>query len=508
MALGSLDLGALLQWQWGFERESQRVDTSGHLATTPHPSDLGHKLTHRCITTDFAEAQLELISGVHSTPEAAVAELERITAFTNDQLDGEYIWPLSAPPHIADPHSIQVADMGPSFAGRLATTYRTGLVHRYGAQMQMVSGVHVNISLIDDALNSIATAIGADNDHLLRERIYLAAARSVSRRAWMLYLLFGASPRCDASFLSGRDHNFLTFLNGDMGAAQGTTLRMSEHGYRADTQNDLWLGYASLDEYIATTARGLQTFQPQFASEGHPGRAPLQLSESTLQLEAELYVDLRLKCSNPKPYPLRALKTKGVDYIECRSLDVDPWSPAGVNLDAARFVALLAAYGIWCELAGIDTPLTHREAELAEQHSLLIASRGREPGLKLPTLDWEARLDELLNQEHTSLLDFARKAAADDTQWLAALAPLGTACQTLDELPSQRMAGERTSAELGLELAKAHAHTLSKVHYSHDDMEREVKASIARHAELDSLTVAEFAAELEEYKRQRLEGVT
>ena len=49
----------------GIEREALRVNKSGKLSNIQHPSSLGHPLTHPFITTDFAESQLELITGVY-----------------------------------------------------------------------------------------------------------------------------------------------------------------------------------------------------------------------------------------------------------------------------------------------------------------------------------------------------------------------------------------------------------------------------------------------------------
>lgn len=48
----------------GIERETLRVKPDGHLATTGHPASLGSALTHKWITTDFAETLLEFITPV------------------------------------------------------------------------------------------------------------------------------------------------------------------------------------------------------------------------------------------------------------------------------------------------------------------------------------------------------------------------------------------------------------------------------------------------------------
>ena len=62
----------------GIEKESLRVQPDGQLATTPHPQALGSALRHPHITTDFCEAQPELITGVHASPDACIEELDDI----------------------------------------------------------------------------------------------------------------------------------------------------------------------------------------------------------------------------------------------------------------------------------------------------------------------------------------------------------------------------------------------------------------------------------------------
>jgi len=46
------------------------VRRDGALALTPHPAALGSALKHPHITTDFSEALIELITGVHTEVEA------------------------------------------------------------------------------------------------------------------------------------------------------------------------------------------------------------------------------------------------------------------------------------------------------------------------------------------------------------------------------------------------------------------------------------------------------
>ena len=46
----------LLDGLKGVEKESLRVQADGHIATTPHPYELGSALTSAHITTDFSES--------------------------------------------------------------------------------------------------------------------------------------------------------------------------------------------------------------------------------------------------------------------------------------------------------------------------------------------------------------------------------------------------------------------------------------------------------------------
>jgi glutamate--cysteine ligase len=76
--LNSLPAARLAGIRRGVEKESLRVLTDGNLAHTPHPAALGSALTHPCITTDFSESQVELITGVHGSAESCRHELTRI----------------------------------------------------------------------------------------------------------------------------------------------------------------------------------------------------------------------------------------------------------------------------------------------------------------------------------------------------------------------------------------------------------------------------------------------
>ncbi|HET7158332.1 MAG TPA: glutamate--cysteine ligase, partial [Burkholderiales bacterium] len=131
----------------GIEKESLRVRRDGALARTPHPAGLGSPLTHSHITTDFSEAQLELITGVHANAQSCLKELTQIHQVVYRHLGDELLWAASMPCDLPSEDAIPIAQFGSSNVGRAKSVYRMGLAHRYGRRMQMISGIHYNFSL-------------------------------------------------------------------------------------------------------------------------------------------------------------------------------------------------------------------------------------------------------------------------------------------------------------------------------------------------------------------------
>src|ERR1043166_8550681 len=93
--LAALQRGILQTLRRGVEKESLRVRPDGSLATTPHPAALGSPLKHPRITTDFSESQPELITGVHSSPEACVKELTEIHQTVYRAIGDALLWASS-----------------------------------------------------------------------------------------------------------------------------------------------------------------------------------------------------------------------------------------------------------------------------------------------------------------------------------------------------------------------------------------------------------------------------
>ena len=410
----------------GIEKESLRYLPGGGLALTPHPAALGSALTHPSITTDFSESQVELVTGVHASVEAALNELTKIHQFTYRTLKDvgdEMLWVSSMPCGLPTDETIPVARFGSSNVGRAKSVYRMGLSHRYGRRMQTISGIHYNWSFP-----------GVSNE------AYFGLIRNFRRQAFLLLYLFGASPAVCSSFVAGRPHELQKLREQTMYMPHGTSLRMGRLGYQSDAQASLAVSYNSLEGYGASLQSALTQAYPAYEQIGiqNPGGDYNQLATSLLQIENEFYGTIRPKrVIRQGERPLHALRERGVEYIEVRLMDLDPFEPVGINAQTMRFLDVFLLHCLLSDSAP-DSP-----AEIAalarNQHAT--AARGREPGLLLerggqqvPLTDWGLGI-----VAQCEPIAQALDAAHGTTDYSAALASARVGLNDADTLPSARV---------------------------------------------------------------------
>ena len=349
----------------GIEKESLRVRPDGTLATTPHPAPLGSALTHPLVTTDFSESQLELITGVHTIAEACVSELTVIHQAVYRAIGDELLWGASMPCRLPDDSGIPIGRYGSSNVGRAKSVYRTGLAHRYGKRMQMISGIHYNFSLPDERSNGD----------------YFALIRNFRRNSWLLLYLFGASPAVCASFVAGRAHDLQPLSADTLYLPHATSLRMGRLGYQSDAQSSLAVSFNSLETYAASLQDALTRPYPSYEAIGvREGDDYRQLGVSMLQIENEFYGTIRPKrVIRPGERPLHALRERGVEYVEVRLMDLDPFRAVGIDAGTCR---MLDVFLLHCLLHD-SPPDNAQELAAVVANKQRVAARGREPGLRL-----------------------------------------------------------------------------------------------------------------------------
>ena len=366
----------------GIEKESLRVQPTGHLARTPHPPALGSPLTHPHITTDFSEAQLELITGTHTSVSDTLAELEAIHRWVAVNIGDELLWSASMPCRLGKESQIPIARFGAANVALSKTIYRTGLAYRYGRLMQTISGIHYNFSLPDALWPALAKSRGQAPGRDFVTGVYFDLIRNFRRYSWLLVYLFGASPAICRSFIPQGGDTALERLDADtLFLPHATSLRMGPLGYQSATQAALHISYNSLEDYAVSMRAALTEPHPPYAIIGAKvGREYRQLSTTLLQIENEFYGAIRPKRRvRSGERPLDALHDRGVEYVEVRCQDLDPFLPLGIDAVACRF---LDVFLLVCLLRE-SPPDDRRESERLGANQLAVVERGRSPTVAL-----------------------------------------------------------------------------------------------------------------------------
>ncbi|MBC7499830.1 MAG: glutamate--cysteine ligase [Herminiimonas sp.] len=493
----------------GIERETLRVDQHAHLVTTPHPAALGSALTHPQITTDYSESLLEFITPAEHDIETVLTELDAIHRFAYSKLDNELLWSQSMPCRLPEEEDIPIARYGSSHIGMLKHVYRRGLALRYGKAMQCIAGIHYNYSLSEDVwrlLQSDENAPGSAQD--FQSESYIALVRNFQRYSWLLMYLFGASPALDAHFLRGQAHQLDTLSPDTLFLPYATSLRMSDLGYQNHAQAGLMPPYNTLYSYMSNLLRAVrQPYAPYQEIGAYRNGEWIQINTNLLQIENEYYATIRPKrVIRMGERPLEALCTRGVQYIEVRCMDVDPFDPLGINLETSRF---LDAFLLFCALD--DSALTDvaEEQENTGNFSRTV-KEGRRPGLHLQHHGKEVALKDW----GLALLDRIAEAAvvldADrpDAVHAASLAAQRAKLLSAELTPSARVlatlrANGGSFTEFALRQSQAHAadfRARPPTPQEVDHFNELARVSVAEQTQLEATQTGDFDAFITQYR--------
>lgn len=396
-AIAARDCSVLAGGRKGIEKESLRIDTSGYLAQTDHPRNLGSALTNSYITTDFSEALLEFITPAVSSTWEAQQFLCDLHQFTYAQLSDEMLWTASMPCRIPADAKIPLARYGTSNVGQMKTIYRRGLGYRYGRQMQTIAGVHFNYSLPENFWPLYKDLLGSkQSDDDFRSEHYLSLVRNFRRFGWLVLYLFGSSPAMCKSFSEGPTSGMSLLGNETLYEPFGTSLRMSDLGYSNQNQSKLNISLNNLDAYIRDLNAAIETLEPEYEKIGVKVDGEYrQLNANSLQIENEYYSSVRPKrVAMSGERPTAALRRGGIEYVEIRSLDINLDDPAGINQNTMRFVE---AFLVYCMLEH-SPPLCSASLDETKFNQAMTAKNGRDPDFRLQR-----------DGEYVALRDWARE---------------------------------------------------------------------------------------------------
>lgn len=301
------------QGSFGIEKESQRVHADGSIVTSLHPKAFGNRRFHPYIQTDFAESQLELVTPPMKKLEDTLRWLSAIHEVTLRTLpEDEFIFPFSMPAGLPPEEQIKVAQLD----NQEDVAYREHLVQSYGKYKQMVSGIHYNFQIdpkFIDALfhtqNETQSAVDFQNN------FYLKIAKNFLRYQWILLYLFSATPTVEEKYFRGhsplKSHQYVR------------SLRSGKYGYVNDPK--IYVSYDSLQEYVETLEHWVKS--------------------GDLIAEKEFYSSVRLRGAKKA----RDLLEKGIQYLEFRLFDLNPFAPYGMELADAKFIHYFILLMAWLD---------------------------------------------------------------------------------------------------------------------------------------------------------------
>ncbi|MFU2080651.1 bifunctional glutamate--cysteine ligase GshA/glutathione synthetase GshB [Avibacterium endocarditidis] len=353
-------LGLLFQQgSFGIEKESQRVHADGSIVTTEHPKVFGNRSYHPYIQTDFAESQVEIITPPQHKLEDSLRWLSAIHQVVLRSIpEDEYLFPLSMPAGLPPEDQIQVAQLD----NAEDVAYREHLVKSYGKNKQMVSGIHYNFQLDPELVQTLfkaqseyQSAVQFQND------LYLKMAKNFLRYQWVLLYLLAATPTVqDNYFKQGSPLKAGQYVR---------SLRSSEYGYVNDPE--IKVSFDSIESYVESLEHWVKT--------------------GKLIAEKEFYSNVRLRGAKKA----RELLNNGIQYLEFRLFDLNPFEQYGISLADAKFIHYFVLLMIW-----LDETVDQNGVELGKARLAEVALEN-----PLSPTQYAAEGEQLLNQLLAMLQD-------------------------------------------------------------------------------------------------------
>ena len=318
------------QGSFGIEKESQRVHSDGSIVTSLHPKAFGNRRFHPYIQTDFAESQLELVTPPMKKLEDTLRWLSAIHEVTLRTLpEDEFIFPFSMPAGLPPEEHIKVAQLD----NQEDVAYREHLVQSYGKYKQMVSGIHYNFQIDPKFIDALFHAQNETQSAVdFQNKFYLKIAKNFLRYQWILLYLFSATPTVEEKYFRGnsplKPHQYVR------------SLRSGKYGYVNDPK--IHVSYDSLQEYVETLEHWVKS--------------------GDLIAEKEFYSSVRLRGAKKA----RDLLEKGIQYLEFRLFDLNPFAPYGMELADAKFIHYFILLMAWLDDTADQEGLKLGKARLAE----------------------------------------------------------------------------------------------------------------------------------------------
>ena len=382
--------------------------------------------------------------------------------------------------------------------------YRQGLASRYGTSMQSISGFHFNYSLPAEIWSFFDGKKNNRDTITIKSDLYFNIIRNIYQMNWLLLYLFGASPIIDQKLIANKNESFERIDENSLFLRNATSLRMSEYGYSNLTRKGIYISINSLNEYANALRYATNNKDIRFENlaEGN-----IQLNQNIFQIEAEFYATARAKSNHTEiKRPSTNLLNHGVDFIEIRSLDLNPFSPVGIKKEAIFFLELFLILSLTRDSGNISR---ERFNEI-NQNDLLVAKHGRDINQKLNNNGLNISIKDWGNQILDMMIPYAELMDGDDNEYTDTINMMKSSLNNPDETISARIidslvANNYSHLEFGNKLGENYKKQFLRIDRKSNSfweiLENETKQSLDKQSELEEMTERGNTS-FDEYKEQ------
>ena len=233
------------------------------------------------------------------------------------------------PSIVPNDDEIRIARYDDNEKGNIAYEYRKNLIKKYGGKRQLICGIHYNFSFDENLIRKLykyEINVEDTKDNIsyknFKNTIYLKIARNYLRYRWLIVYLLGASNivhktyGCRCCMNISKEIARETFTN-----EGAVSYRNSDCGYR--NKIELIPDYSSVENYIGS----LKSF----------------INDELIDSHKELYSAVRLKPQNVDEF-MKSLLNDGIQYLEYRSIDINPFEKGGISLEDLNFLQVFNLY--------------------------------------------------------------------------------------------------------------------------------------------------------------------
>jgi glutamate--cysteine ligase len=264
--------------------------------------------------------------------------------------------------------------------------------------------------------------------------------------------------------LQGRKSDLQELAPGTLYGPYATSLRMSDLGYQNRAQAQLHVSFNSLAEYTQALEAAIRTPDPFYEEIGvRDGPHWKQLNANLLQIENEFYAGIRPKrIGKQGERPAQALQKYGVEYVEVRLFDLNPFIDIGIAPEQSSFADVLLLMCLFRD----SPPISCREQSENDENKNRVVTRGRQPDLHLLVHNREQAFRPLAHELFDDMQPFAEMldAAYGGKRYSTTMQGLRSRIDDPDSTPSaQVLRATREQggfAKFAMQLAQQHAQAL------------------------------------------------